>query len=183
MLDKPVWDEQKHHRADHNGSMVLIFEPTDRPFLHMSPVWWDRANWTFKAFVENEDGENQWEELHGQITMTERRLILCCIPFFTYDLALGDEVEVNEQMELVRVVTRSKLTTFRIWFGGQSEETIEQVVGELEPMKVIMEWSSKYLLALAVHTGVDEQNLIGYLKAGKYYGRFDYEPGYTQPQE
>jgi hypothetical protein len=34
----------------------------------------------------------------------DRRFEICCIPFFLYDVALGDVVETDENYSLVRVV-------------------------------------------------------------------------------
>lgn len=69
--------------------------------VHQSPIWRDRANFAFAAHLGMKAGKKEWEQLWGQ-KVAPQRLIVCCIPFFVYDVALGDEVEIDADLVLQR---------------------------------------------------------------------------------
>jgi len=143
--------------------------------VHKAPIWRDRADFVFAAHIGVKDGKNEWEQLWGKRTATNR-FIVCCIPFFVPDLALGDEVETDADFVLQRVVHRGGQYTFRIWFGEQSMATRESVVQELQAMRPLMEWSSENLLALSA--GDDNaQEIADILQAREEEGLLKYETG------
>ena len=128
------------------------------------------------------DGKNEWEQLWGKKTETHR-FILCCIPFFAHDIALGDEVETDPDFVLQRVVHHAGQTTFRVWFVAQGTATREALVREIEAMKPLMEWSSENLLALSVPDGEEAQKIADYLQACEKQGVLQYETGRTRPRK
>lgn len=144
--------------------------------IHNSPIWRNRANFVFAAHLGTKDGKNEWEQLWGQKTGSQR-FILCCIPFFVRDVALGDEVETDADFVLCRVVQPSGQMTFRVWFGGQSTAAREELVREIGEANPLMEWSSENLLALSVPEGVEAQRLADYLHAKEQQGLLQYETG------
>jgi Domain of unknown function (DUF4265) len=94
---------------------------------------------------------------------------LCCIPFFVYDLNLGDEVETRaegEQRHVVdRVVRHSEHYTFRIWFGQSDNPYVRDVVmDEIERRGWLFEWYSENLLAISVESA-RAQEVADYLHA------------------
>lgn len=143
--------------------------------VHQLPIWRDRANFVFTAHLGMEDGKNEWEQLWGQRT-TDHRFILCCIPFFVRDIALGDEVEIDTDFVLQKVIRHSDQVTFRAWFGDQDSDTRQELAREIEEMKVLMEWSSENLLALSVPE-VEAQRLADYLYSREQWGLLQYETG------
>jgi hypothetical protein len=143
--------------------------------IHPSPVWRDRANFIFAAHLGMKGGKNEWEQLWGQ-EVAPRRLIVCCIPFFVYDVALGDEVEIDANFVFQQVVRSSGQATFRVWFGGQDTTMRQELVGEIEAMKPLMEWSSENLLALSV-ADAEAQRLADCLHLREQRGLLQYETG------
>lgn len=142
---------------------------------HSSPVWRDRSNFVFAAHIGTKDGKNEWEQLWGQ-KVGPQRFVLCCIPFFAQDVALGDEVEADGDFVLQRVVQPSGQVTFRVWFGGQDAATRQNLVREIEAIKPLMEWSSENLLALSVPQA-KAQHLADCLRLQEDEGRLQYETG------
>jgi len=144
--------------------------------VHHSPIWRDRANFVLAAHLGMKDGKNEWEQLWGQKTGPQR-FILCCIPFFARDVALGDEVETDADFVLTRVVQPSGQVTFRVWFGGQEAATREELIREIAGLEPLMEWSSENLLALSALDGPEAQRLADYLHARERQGLLEYETG------
>ena len=144
----------------------MNYKNGDYEASHTAPVWRDRADFIFAAFLGTKEGRNEWEQLWGQ-KVGDCRYILCCIPFFTYDLALGDEVETDSAHIFKRVIKASDEVTFRVWFGDQSAETRQHITSEIGKMGVLSEWSSENLLALSVSTQEHEM-LRNYLYRGQY---------------
>jgi hypothetical protein len=147
--------------------------------VHQEPVWRDRANFVFAAHIGTKDGNNEWEQLWGEKT-APHRFILCCIPFFTNDVALGDEVETDADFVLKRVIHHAGQVTFRVWFGAQDTATRTALVREIEALKPLMEWSSENLLALSTSDGGEAQKTADYLQAREEQGVLHYETGRTE---
>lgn len=143
--------------------------------VHSEPIWRDRANFVFAAYQGTKDGKNEWEQLWGQ-KVAPQRFVLCCIPFFVQDVALGDEVETDGDFVLQRVVRPSGQVTFRVWFGGQDATMRDGLVREIEAMKPLMEWSSENLLALSV-PAAEAQQLADHLQLRENEGLLQYETG------
>lgn len=143
--------------------------------VHSLPIWRDRANVVFAAHQGTKDGKNEWEQLWGQ-EVAPQRYVVCCIPFFIYDVALGDEVEIDANFVLQRVVRLSGQVTFRVWFRGQDAVKLQNLVREIEAMKPLMEWSSENLLALSVPE-VEAQRIADYLQIRENEGLLQYETG------
>lgn len=88
--------------------------------IHHHPVWRDRADAIVNAVVEHESTGDMQESLWAR-KLADGRYEICCIPFFIYDLALGDEVDtaldVAGKLVLRTVVERSGNQTFWLWFN------------------------------------------------------------------
>jgi hypothetical protein len=95
--------------------------------VHPNPVWRDRANFLIKArlpVLQSQDvPSKEWEQIWCR-QIAENQFEVCCIPFFLYDLALGDVVETGLEGEnryvVQRVVNPSGRCCFRVWFGKSS---------------------------------------------------------------
>lgn len=153
----------------------MKYQEAEYEATHSSPVWRDRSNFVFAAYLGTKDGKNEWEQLWGQ-KVAPQRFVLCCIPFFVQDVALGDEVETDGDLVLQRVVRPSGQVTFRVWFGGQDATRRDGLVREIEAMKPLMEWSSANLLALSV-PAAEAQQLADYLQLRENEGLLQYETG------
>lgn len=60
--------------------------------------------------IDSDDGERS-EQLFAR-QLGPHRFELCCIPFFTYVLSLGDIVETDESYNVIRVAARSRSANF-----------------------------------------------------------------------
>lgn len=62
--------------------------------LHREPVWRERANYIINAPI-GDSAHTHTEQLWVRQDMASRLYEICCIPFFLYDVALGDLVSVR----------------------------------------------------------------------------------------
>jgi len=140
--------------------------------VHSAPVWRDRANFIIGApLPEPGRAEQLWTRQVG-----DRRFEICCIPFFVYDVALGDIVETDGNYDLVRVIVPSGRFAFRVWFG-ESSYPREAIAEELSELGALLEWSSANLLAVDAADAVRAQRVADYLAEQQGAGRLMYETG------
>jgi hypothetical protein len=72
--------------------------------VHSDPVWRERADFIIGAPVPEEGrAEQLWARRLGEPLLFE----ICCIPFFLYDVALGDVIQTDASYELARIVKPS----------------------------------------------------------------------------
>jgi hypothetical protein len=140
--------------------------------VHAAPVWRERANFLIGApLAEEGRGEQLWARQIG-----DDRFEICCIPFFVYDLALGDIVETDANFDLVRVVERSGRFVFRVWFGETSHPR-QEVAEKLAELGALLEWSSPNLLAVDAADEAHAQTIAEYLAAQEREEGLMYETG------
>ena len=169
----------------------MVVDATVRPtsvsehdfVVHLSPVWRERADFIINANIEEEGLRRRFEQLWVR-RLGERRFEVCCIPFFIYDLALGDEVETTPQGEreyiLARVARRSGRYTFRAWFGDSSHATArDDVIDALREMGSEFEWHSEDLLAIDAADDERAQEVAYFLQEQEQLGHLTYETGRT----
>jgi len=153
---------------------------TDRDFVvHCNPVWRGRADFVIRADIEVQDSPRRFEQLWAQ-QLEEERFEICCIPFFVYDLALGDEVETDSKYLIRTVLRASGRSTFRVWFGqSRHSEDREAVVDSLRGPGCELESYSNNLLGVAID---DErsQDVANVLHEREALGQLTYETGRTK---
>jgi hypothetical protein len=82
--------------------------------VHETPVWREKADFMICGpLPEAARSEQLWARQVG-----DQRFETCYIPFFLYDVALGDVVETNAGYDVERVVEASGRYVFRVWFGS-----------------------------------------------------------------
>jgi hypothetical protein len=101
---------------------------------------------------------------------------ICCIPFFVFDVALGDVVETNARHDIVYVVQRSGRFVFRVWFG-QSFHPRQEIADQLSDLGALLEWSSVNLLAVDADGGSLAQMIADFLDERESEGQLKYETG------
>lgn len=157
--------------------MGKTFQVGDYEAVHENPVWRDKANFIIAAYLGEKDGRSEWEQLWAR-RLDDRRFSLCCIPFFAYDLALGDEVATDGNYVVQRVVKASGQCTFRVWFGSSTYPGIkDEVLQQAEGLGIQLEWSSDNLLAISANNDEQAQQLADYLYARQNAGDLMYETG------
>lgn len=153
--------------------------------VHEEPVWGDRANFVITARINLEETTSQWQwEQLWATQVAENRFVLCCIPFFAYDLALGDEVETGPSegryYVVRRVVNPSGHYTFRAWFHDSNAR--DEVPRELALLGCLMEWRfvSSNLLAIDAASDDQAQAAADLLWRSEQLGHLEYETGRTK---
>ncbi len=159
--------------------MSKQFQPGDYVAVHENPAWRDKSDFIIRAYLDENEGQCEWEQLWVK-RIGPRSFSLCCIPFFAYNIALGDEVETNADFVVQRVLNASGQLTFRAWFGNSTELKIrDEVLRRLESMDAEFEWSSPNLLAISVKGHGDAQKVADFLCANEKAGVLTYETGQT----
>ncbi len=115
------------------------------------------------------------------------RFVICCIPFFVYDLALGDEVAVSASptgsYKMDKVVRQSGHYTFRVFLGGNDDawEAISDEINQrATQLGCLYEWFSARLVALDAPMERAARALSGFLLQLQEAGQLHYETGRTE---
>lgn len=140
--------------------------------VHDAPAWRDRADFVIGAPLPE---EGRAEQLWAR-QVSDRRFEICCIPFFLYDVALGDVVETDAEYDLAGVVERSGRFVFRVWFG-EAFHPRQEVAGELAELGALLEWSSANLLAVDAADEDHAQVIADYLVEQEGASRLMFETG------
>ena len=157
----------------------MILHPDDYIAVHRYPVWYDQSNFLIHAYIEGDAERNRWEQLWVK-QVDDKTFVICCIPFFTYDLALGDLVSTDEDLVIQNTLQASGQFTFRIWFGDAPRPEIkDEVLQELEARNVLFEWSSIDMLAVSGKDFKQADEVANYLHALQVSGELIYENGFS----
>ena len=103
-------------------------------------MWRERSNFIIAARIPN-GGEIETEQLWAR-QVAPRQFEICCIPFFVYDLALGDAVETDDEYIIKRVIAPSGRYVFRVWFKQSDDQLKVELVERLGELGADIEWSS-----------------------------------------
>lgn len=153
---------------------------------HRAPARADRADSVVYVELPDDPGVFKWEQLPARRVSADHYEI-CAVPFFAYDLALGDIVETSRvtghgivNLRIERVVSPSGHETYRVRFhhdvasdpeGTRLLEWIQSLGCEYEL------WSPR---TAAIDTDDDNaQVLADYLWDRYQAGAFEYETGRT----
>lgn len=134
--------------------------------VHREPAWRGRADFIIEARVEHGGGREIREQLWARAA--GGRFEVCCIPFFVPDLALGDEVEVEEDEAgrhlLRRVVKASGNETYWVWFEDDAEVSLlHRVRDGLERLGCLTEGYSRGLLAFNAESAGQAERALEFL--------------------
>jgi hypothetical protein len=154
------------------------YHATDYVATHSEPLRRKESNFIVRAYLGSDGGENRWEQLWVQKTPNPGQYILCCIPFFVYNLSLGDEVSTDEDLTVRTIIRHSGHKTFRLWFKVPTEHFMrERLMLEIRKHGAFMEWSSNNLLALSAENETAAQSLANLLAHSDYSEVAEYETG------
>jgi hypothetical protein len=147
--------------------------------VHQDPVWRERANFIIHAELPEKDRPKRFEQLWAR-QLGDDRFEVCCIPFFVFDLALGDVVATTprdgRKYLVKRVVEPSGRYVFRVWFG-QSFHPRDEIASGLTALGSLIEWSSRNLLAVDVADAEHAQVVANFLMEREKAGHLIYETG------
>ena len=147
--------------------------------VHQGPVWRERSNFIINAELPKKDRPRRFEQLYAR-KIDEGRFEVCCIPFFLYDIALGDIVTTSMKGERKYVVNgvaeASGRYVFRVWFG-ESFNPRDEIAEEIRALGSLIEWSSSNLLALDAVDHEHAQLVADFLHEREQQGHLIYETG------
>ena len=149
--------------------------------VHLNPVWRDRADFIIMARLKEDELEGRFEQLWAR-QLGENRFEICCIPFFIYDLDLGDHVEAASQEDIQyliqKVVWKSGHYTFRVWFGETTDAgSSDKLMNKLEGMGCLWEWHSQRLAGIDAPSQEKAQEVAQYMAEQSELGHLVYETG------
>lgn len=144
----------------------------DRVWQHLSPVWRGKADFIVRAAIRDGGYEQLWARRIDDTTFE-----ICCIPFFVYDVALGDVVRTSATYDVEEVIESSGRGIFRIFFPVEALQNRQDVVTRLAALSALLEWSSTSLLAVDASSRADEA-VTDFLVEGAARGLFIYENGW-----
>jgi Domain of unknown function (DUF4265) len=144
----------------------------EKTYVHVEPAWRVRSNFIIMADLpENGRREQLWVR-----QVADLRFELCCIPYFLYDMSLGDVVETDDRHNVTNVIERSGRFVFRIWFGGSSYPQ-QQVIDELETLGGLTERASGNMIAVDAANAQIAQTLANLLLRHEAQRNLIYETG------
>ena len=145
--------------------------------VHEQPVWRDRADFIVNAALVE---EGRYEQLWCR-QLSDDTFEVCCIPFFLYDVALGDTVRTaphdGRKFVVDRVVSRSGRFVFRVHFERSMFRHKDDVVARLVELGALFEWSSASMLAVDAADADLAQRVADFLLAREELGQLVYETG------
>lgn len=149
---------------------------TERFSTHDAPVWRNRADFIVNAALPE---PGRFEQLWTR-RINYSQFEICCIPFFLYDVALGDTVETAPQgtrdFVLSQVLKASGRHVFRAFFERPQYRYRDGVVKALSSLGAQVEWSSPSLVAVDVESA-EAQAAADLLNSLEKENRLVYETG------
>jgi hypothetical protein len=147
--------------------------------VHTEPVWRERSNFIINAELPEKDRPHRFEQLFSR-QIGDDLFEICCIPFFLYNVALGDVVvtsPIDGHNHVVKeVVETSGRYVFRVWFG-ESFQPRDEIAEQLKGLGSQFEWSSRNLLAVDAVDEEHAQLVAEFLAQQQKLGRLLYETG------
>jgi hypothetical protein len=147
---------------------------------HSDPVWRERANYIIRADLSPHGLADSFEQL-WTYTDDQRAFQLCCIPFFTYGLALGDVVRWDQPTSSVAVEKKSGRRVIRVAFTDrdQAEAKHADLHGQFVHAGCLVEFSSDGYAAIDIANPEQAQAITGLLAAQAERSTLTWEWGAT----
>lgn len=148
-----------------------------REAVHRDPVWRDRSNFILTASIDPGDTDVYTEQLWAR-QIGASHFEICCIPFFLYDLALGDVVEADEKNFVKSIVRRSGRYVFRVHVVNLPRAG-EEIIPQIEALGGLVERSSRSMFAIDAENDQNAQRIAEFLWDQEQRGTLEYETGRT----
>ena len=116
--------------------------PDVQHVAHAEPVWRERANYIIQVSLEGYGMQPGALEQLWTRTQDQQRFEVCCLPFFTYGIALGDEVTWTDGDRQAVVASRSGRRLIRCAFDdpADGERSHEDFHGALVASGALVEF-------------------------------------------
>ena len=122
--------------------------------VHDAPVWRDRSDTIIRARIPDPPDAGVWYEQLWAARIDDAQYEICCIPFSTYDFALGDVVTVGADGESQYVVDglqrRSGHAVLRAWLAESEKGTWDALQELLRSRGLMFEFRKPALVAIDV---------------------------------
>jgi hypothetical protein len=107
---------------------------------HENPVRRERANYIIRLDLGSDGMPDHYEQMWTR-TEDKRHFELCCIPFFTYGLSLGDVITLTSEAGAYRIESKSGHRTLRFAVTDDvfAHRQHERLHGQLRRVGVLME--------------------------------------------
>lgn len=146
---------------------------------HRCPIWKDQADCC--AHVRQTDMYGTtYEEALASRSVHDNLVQICSIPFCTYNINLGDVVEIGESRQVFRVVERSKFRTYRVFDNTDEVSPTSELWTCLVTLQCLVEQFTSRCVGVAVERGDDLARLQLFLRALQADGEVEWEHG-AQP--
>ncbi len=138
---------------------------------HSEPIWRDQANYILMAEIDG-DLEQLWAR-----EITETTFMICCVPLFIYNVALGDIVEaINNRV--TRVVEPSGRYVFRVWLPEKDKTLMNRIREGVVQRGGFWEHSSDQLLGVDAPDAAVATEVRAWLEELQAGGLIEYETGW-----
>jgi hypothetical protein len=152
--------------------------PSVAEAVHRDPIWRDRADFIIAIDIDPGDTGIVTEQLWAK-KLSNGHFELCCIPFFAYDLALGDVVAVSEDYLVQDVIEPSGRYVFRVHILESSLAIHDEILSDLTERDALVERSSPKMFAVDARDTTHAQEIADYLRDQESQHRLVYETGKT----
>jgi hypothetical protein len=160
--------------------------------VHDAPVWRDRSDTILSARIPDPADSRVWYEQLWAARIDESHYEICCIPFATYEFALGDVVAVGvgaaaagEPQYLVEgLQRRSGRAVLRAWLAESERGTWDALQELLRSLGLMFEFRKPALVAIDVPDEHAAASVEDELRRQQATGLLNYERGSQgyQPQ-
>jgi hypothetical protein len=115
---------------------------------HPAPVWGPKANFILRADLDAFGMAGRIEQLWARQTDHDT-FEICCIPFFTYGISLGDKVEADSEHYVQRVIIKGGHKTLRVAITEDKEDDCHEILhGWADGTGLLYEWHGASYLAV-----------------------------------
>jgi hypothetical protein len=119
----------------------------DNMAWHYNPVW--PSDFFIRADLSCHGMPGRFEQLWVK-KVGERQFQICCVPFFTYGIALGDTVQTDDEFTFQQVVAKGGHKTLRVVVAiKEKQDQLHETLHEwVDNTGLLYEWYSPGYLAV-----------------------------------
>jgi hypothetical protein len=116
---------------------------------HKSPVWETKANFLIRADLSQNEMKGHHEQIWAK-KINDYQFVICCIPFFTYGISLGDIVQTDNDYIIQNKILSAGHRTLRIAVANKAHlDQLHISIHEwAENTNFLYEWYASGYLAI-----------------------------------
>jgi hypothetical protein len=143
---------------------------------HSIPAWRSRANFLIRADLADHGLAGRMEQLWAR-KIDNNTFEICCIPFFTYGIALGDMVETDSGYFIRRVTEKGGHRTLRgaVANKGKVDDLHESIHRYLDRIGLMYEWYAPGYFAVDLPSPLRDDEIVPFLQGLATTGDLSYE--------